>query len=46
MNSAQRKVRKVLTAFMTTVFISPGAAQAVEEAEYAVVLQDLSLIHI
>jgi len=29
-----------LTAFMTIVFISPGAVQAVEEAEYAVVLQD------
>ena len=29
-----------MTAFMTMVFISPGAAQAVEEAEYAVVLQD------
>lgn len=29
-----------MTAFMTIVFISPGAVQAVEEAEYAVVLQD------
>lgn len=40
MNSTQCRVRRILTAFMTMAFISPGAALAVEEAEYALVLQD------